>query len=115
MNKNISQQIIFDAANKIVGRLASSICQTLLGKNKVDYQKHILNRDTVKIININQLKFSGKKYSSKIYYHHSHYPGGLKEKLAKDMSKKDILLMAISRMLPNNRQKNLLLKKITIE
>ncbi len=106
-----------DAKNKAVGRLATQIALLLRGKHKSEYAPHIDMGDIVEVVNIGQLKFSGKKLEQKKYYRHSGYPGGLKETALKDLFKKnpaEVLRRAVRQMLPANRLRQKMLKRLII-
>ena len=68
-----------DAKNAVVGRLATIISKIIRGKNKTTYTPHMDDGDFVVVKNIEQLKFTGKKFQNKKYYKHTGYPGGIKE------------------------------------
>ncbi len=95
---------IIDAENAVVGRLAAYISKVLRGKNKATYNPHMDNGDFVVVTNIDKIKFTGKKYSNKIYYRHTGHPGGIKESTPLSLTEKnktqDILKLAVKRMLP---------------
>ena len=95
---------VINAENAVVGRLASYISRVLRGKNKPTYNPHMDNGDFVIVTNIEKIKFTGKKYTNKIYYRHTGHPGGIKEntplRLAEKNKTQDILKMAVKRMLP---------------
>ena len=109
------KKIFLDASGQIVGRLATKIAMILMGKNKPDYRPHIDTGDKVEISNVKEIRFTGKKGISKEYRHHSMHPGGLKIKIAQTLSKEDpeeILLHAVSRMLPKNKMRSQRLLRI---
>jgi large subunit ribosomal protein L13 len=114
-NSVITTTTIIDAKNQSVGRLASAVAKTLLGKTKVTYQPNFICGDKVKVINVNNIKFTGRKLETKIYRHHSQYLGGLKTKFAKEMTKKQVLEQTVYCMLPNNRLRKQIFKRLTIE
>ncbi|MDC0525335.1 50S ribosomal protein L13 [Pelagibacteraceae bacterium] len=95
---------IINAQNVAVGRLAAYISKVLRGKNKPTYNPHLDNGDFVVVTNIDKIKFTGKKFSNKIYYRHTGHPGGIKESTPLSLVKKnktqDILKLAVKRMLP---------------
>ena len=68
-----------DAKNAVVGRLAAIISKIIRGKNKNTYTPHMDHGDFVVVKNIEQIKFTGKKFQNKKYYWHTGYPGGIKE------------------------------------
>ena len=95
---------IINAQNAAVGRLAAYISKVLRGKNKATFNPHIDNGDFVVVTNIDKIKFSGKKFTDKIYYRHTGHPGGIKEATPSSLKNKnktsDILKLAVKRMLP---------------
>ena len=95
---------IINAQNAVVGRLAAYISKVLRGKNKATYNPHMDNGDFVVVTNIDKIKFSGKKFTDKIYYRHTGHPGGIKESTPSTLKEKnktgDILKLAVKRMLP---------------
>ena len=68
-----------DAKNAVVGRLATIISKIIRGKNKTTYTPHMDNGDFVVVKNIEQIKFTGKKFQNKKYFKHTGPPGGIKE------------------------------------
>ena len=95
-----------DASEKVLGRLASQIAATLIGKTKTDYTPHADNGDCVIVLNAGKVKLSGSKLLSKEYITYSGYPGGQKRISASDLvNKKPIALIeeAVKGMLPKNR------------
>ena len=68
-----------DAKNAVVGRLATIISKIIRGKNKNTFSPHMDDGDFVVVKNIEQIKFTGKKFQDKTYYRHTGYPGGIKE------------------------------------
>ena len=95
---------IINAENAVVGRLASYISRVLRGKNKSTYNPHIDNGDFVIVTNIEKIKFTGKKYTNKVYFKHTGHPGGIKETTPERLSNKnksdEVLKLAVKRMLP---------------
>jgi large subunit ribosomal protein L13 len=70
---------VIDAEGQILGRLASQIAQILRGKHKPMYTPHMLCGDFVIVINADKIAVTRNRLDQKIYYHHSGYPGGLKQ------------------------------------
>ena len=92
-----------DAKNALVGRLATIISKIIRGKNKTTYTPHMDHGDFVVVKNIEQIKFTGKKFQNKKYYKHTGYPGGIKETTPEKLFKKkpgEALKLAVKRMLP---------------
>jgi len=92
-----------DAKNAVVGRLATIISKIIRGKNKNTFTPHMDDGDFVVVKNIEQVKFTGKKFQDKKYYRHTGYPGGIKETTPEKLHKKkpgESLKLAVKRMLP---------------
>ena len=94
---------LIDGNNAVVGRLATIIAKIIRGKHKTTYTPHMDNGDFVVVKNIENIKFTGKKFKNKKYYKHTGYPGGIKETTPERLLKKkpeEILKLAVKRMLP---------------
>ncbi len=108
---------LVDAEGKILGRLASRIAQILSGKDKPVYTPHLDVGDFVVVINAEKVKVTGGKEEKKIYYRHTGYPGGLKERTYEELlSKKpqDIIRKAVRGMLPKNKLGRQMFKKLKV-
>ena len=75
--------IMIDATGLVVGRLASIVALRLRGKHKPTFTPHVDDGDNVIIVNAEKIVLTGKKREKKVYYHHTGYPGGIKERTAK--------------------------------
>jgi len=109
---------IIDATNQKLGRLASRIALILQGKLHADFEPHLIGKDRVIVKNASKIIVTGKKYTDKIYYHHSGYMGHLKSKTFKEFFHKSpevVLRLAVKRMLPQNFLRDKRLKKLAIE
>ena len=98
-----SNWFVIDAKDAIVGRLASVIAMIVRGKNKTTYTPHMDDGDFVVVKNIEQIKFTGKKFQNKKYYRHTGHPGGIKETTPEKLHEKkpgETLKLAVKRMLP---------------
>jgi large subunit ribosomal protein L13 len=92
-----------DAKNAVVGRLATVISKIIRGKNKATYTPHMDHGDFVVVKNVEQIKFTGKKFQNKKYYKHTGHPGGIKETTPEKLFEKkpdEVLKLAVKRMLP---------------
>ena len=92
-----------DAKNAVVGRLATVISKIIRGKNKTTFTPHMDDGDFVVVKNIEQIKFTGKKFQNKKYYRHTGHPGGIKETTPEGLFDKkpdQVLKLAVKRMLP---------------
>lgn len=108
---------LVNAADKVLGRLASRIARILIGKNKAQYTPHLDCGDFVVIINADKFRVTGKKLKDKIYYSHSFFPGGLKQINLENMLKKHpgrAIYHAVSGMLPKNRLRAKRLQRLKI-
>ena len=106
---------IVDATNIPLGRVASQVAAVLRGKNKTIYTPHVDTGDYVIVINTDKMILTGNKLNDKKYFHHSGYPGGLKEVTYKDLmaKKSDFALeRAIKGMLPKNSLGKKMFKKL---
>lgn len=107
-----------DATGKVLGRLAAEIIFLLRGKNKATFLPYKDEGDFVLVKNVRKLKFTGKKFEQKKYYHHTGYLGGLKETSLKKIFEKDpaeILRKAVFGMLPKNKLRARMIKRLKIE
>jgi large subunit ribosomal protein L13 len=75
--------VLIDATGLVVGRLATIVAMRLRGKHRPNYTPHVDCGDNVIIINAEKAVLTGKKLDKKVYYHHTGFPGGVKERTAK--------------------------------
>ncbi len=96
--------ILVDAEGVVLGRMASQIALILRGKHKPSFTPHMDCGDNVVVINAGKVKLTGKKLSDKIYYRHTGYPGGIKERRAGEIldgkHPERVVQKAIERMIP---------------
>lgn len=107
-----------DASGKILGRLATQIALLLRGKNKASFAPHLDEGDVVHVFNADKIKFSGKKLEQKEYIWHSTHPGGLKRRKMKDVfenNPKAVLQKAVFGMLPKNKLRDSMIKRLIIK
>lgn len=108
---------VVDADGMVLGRLASNVANILRGKHKPTYTPHVDTGDYVIIVNADKVVLTGKKLDQKIYYHHSGFPGGLKEtKYRKLMDEKPEFAVqhAVVGMLPKGPLGRAMAKKLHI-
>ena len=119
MKKIDRQEHKLDATDIPLGRLASRIAVLLRGKNKVNFTPYLDQGDKIIVESITKIKFTGNKLNNKIYYRHSQYPGGLKKEKLKDLIERkghaEILRKAVYGMLPSNKLRNDMLKRLIIK
>ena len=97
---------VIDAAGKPLGRVASLAATYLRGKHKPTYTPHIDCGDNIIIINAQKVNLTGNKLDNKMYYNHSQYLGGLRERTARTMREEypvEMVERAVKGMLPHNR------------
>jgi large subunit ribosomal protein L13 len=96
--------VIIDAEGLVVGRLASIIAMRLRGKHKATFTPHVDDGDNVIVINADKVVFTGKKYEDKVYYLHTGYAGGIKERTARQIIEgrfpERVVEKAVERMVP---------------
>ncbi len=108
---------VVNAADEVLGRLATQIATLLRGKHKPTYTPSMDGGDFVVVVNCEKIRILGKKADQKIYYRHSGYPGGIKATPYRMMLNKHpdrILRIAVKGMLPKNRIGRRLIGKLRI-
>ena len=108
---------VIDAKDIALGRVASKAAVVLRGKHKPTYTPHIDCGDYVIIINAKDVMLTGNKLDGKIYYDHSRYVGGLRERTGREMKEKypvEMLERAVKGMLPHNRLGRQMAKKLFV-
>lgn len=108
---------VIDADGVSLGRLAAKAATLLRGKHKPTYTPHIDGGDNVIIINAAKVNLTGNKLDDKIYYNHSGYTGGLRERTAREMKEKypiEMVERAIKGMLPKGRLGRAMYKKLFV-
>jgi len=107
---------LVDAADKVLGRLASDIAVLLMGKHRPTYTPHVDTGDFVVVINADKVLLTGKKWQQKQYTWYTGYPGLKKETAARRMRRQPELILreAVRRMLPKNKLAVKMLSKLKI-
>jgi large subunit ribosomal protein L13 len=108
---------LVDAEGKTLGRLATQIADRLRGKGKPQYTPHVDTGDLVVVVNAEKITVTGKKLDDKIYYRHTGYPGGLKERTLREQLERrptEVLRKAVKGMLPRNKLGRQQLTKLKI-
>ena len=108
---------VIDATDKPLGRVATLAATYLRGKNKPTFTPHIDCGDNIIIINAEKVLLTGNKEEKKIYFNHSMYQGGLRERTAKEMRKRypeEMVERAVKGMLPHNRLGRQMYKKLFV-
>jgi large subunit ribosomal protein L13 len=95
---------VVDAENVVLGRLAAKVASVLRGKHKPTFTPHVDCGDNVIVVNADKVKLTGKKRSKKIYYWHTGYPGGIKDRTADEILAgrfpERVITKAVERMIP---------------
>ena len=108
---------VIDASGKSLGRVATKAATILRGKHKVTYTPHVDCGDYVIIVNASNVNLTGNKLNDKMYYNHSGYTGGLRERSAKvmlDAYPEEMVQRAVVGMLPHNRLGRQMAKKLFV-
>jgi large subunit ribosomal protein L13 len=108
---------LVNANGKVLGRLATELVKILRGKNKPTYTPHQDTGDFVIVVNAGKVTLTGKKMKDKIYYHHTGYPGGIKEINAEKLLAKkptEMIRMAVKGMLPKTSLGRQMIRKLKI-
>jgi large subunit ribosomal protein L13 len=108
---------VVDAANQVVGRLASELATRLRGKHKPIFTPHNDTGDFIVVVNADKICFTGRKLENKLYTRYSGFIGGLKQTLAKTLlstKPREVLMHAVRGMLPKNSLGRRQLKKLKV-
>ena len=108
---------VIDADGQTLGRLATKVATVLRGKHKPTFTPHIDCGDYVIVINASKINLTGDKLDKKIYFNHSAYPGGVRERTAREMKQNysvEMIERAVKGMLPNGRLGRQTYKKLFV-
>jgi len=108
---------LIDAEGMVLGRLAVTVADRLLGKKKPTYTPNVDTGDFVVVINAGKVKLTGKKLDNKHYFRHSGYPGGIKSETARErltQFPEKVITAAVWGMLPKGRLGRAMLKKLKV-
>jgi len=111
------QWYVIDARGKILGRMATEIAKVRRGKHKPIFTPNQDAGDFVIVVNARELKLTGAKLDQKIYYRHSEYPGGIRQRTAAQMLEEkpeELVKLAVKGMLPKNRLSRKLVTKLKV-
>jgi len=107
-----------DATDKILGRIATEIAVILRGKNSAKFLPYVDSGNSVDVVNIDKVKISGNKASTKPYWRYTGYPGGIRKIIYEDLEKKkpgETLRRAVYGMLPVNKTRIKLMKRLVVK
>ncbi len=108
---------LIDADGRILGRLATEMSVLLRGKGKATFAHFLDSGDFVVVINAEKIQVTGRKLEQKKYYHHTGYPGGIKEKVLSelmDTNPEEVLRKAVWGMIPKNKLGRKVYKKLKV-
>ncbi len=108
---------LIDLSGQTLGRVCTQIATILMGKDKTTFSYHRDDGDYVVAINAENVKVTGKKLKEKIYYHHTHWSGGLKELTLAEMLKKDprkVISHGVYGMLPKNKLRDIRMTRLKV-
>lgn len=108
---------VIDVKGKILGRAATDIAKLLMGKSKPYFVRNLDCGDYVTVVNAKDVVLSGKKETAKKYYRYSGYPGGLRIETAQELRDRkptELVLHAVKGMLPQNKLRDKMLRRLTI-
>lgn len=111
-------QHTIDATNQKMGRLASKIAFILQGKLHADYEPRLVGNDKIVVKNVGKMVVTGRKETQKIYYRHTGYMGHLRKRTYRqffEKSPREVLRLAVKRMLPQNWLRDKRLNNLIIE
>lgn len=106
-----------DASDQVLGRLATRLATILMGKDRPNYTDFLDTGAFVIVVNADKVRLTGKKWSQKVYYSHSRYPGGLKEITAENLLRRypdRLVRLAVRGMLPKNKLGKRMIRKLKI-
>ena len=106
-----------DATGKVLGRLASQVAVRLMGKDRVDFTRHVDTGAYVIVTNAEKIRLTGNKLKGKLYTRYTGYPSGLRVRTAGEMiatHPEEMIMLAVKRMLPRTRLGRQMLKKLRV-
>ena len=108
---------VVDAEGKILGRMATEIAKVLRGKHKPVFTPNQDAGDFVIVVNARAVKLTGAKLEKKVYFRHTEFPGGIRERTAAQMLEskpEELVMLAVKGMLPKNRLSRKLVTKLKV-
>jgi len=117
-SKKVEKVRKVDASGQSLGRVATITARYLQGKNQAEYISRIDTGEKVLVQNISKVKFTGKKFEQKKYFHHSNYPGGLRTRSLEELwtrNPSDVFRKMVWHMLPKNRLRKARILRLKIE
>ena len=109
--------VLVDASSAPLGRVATTIAKYLIGKYKPSYTAHVDGGDYVVVVNAGKLAVTGNKLEDKMYYRHSGFPGGIKQRTLSEQLNIDptkVIQQAVEGMLPKNKLIETRMKRLKV-
>ena len=114
----VKKWIVIDADGLVVGRLAALVALRLKGKHKAIYTPHVDCGDNIIVVNAEKAVFTGRKYEDKVYNWHTGYPGGIKERMARQIIEgkfpERVVEKAVERMLRRGPLQRQLMRNLKV-
>ena len=107
-----------DAADKVLGRLASEIAVLLRGKDQPTFAPNVIPEIKIVVKNVGRIKVTGRKFEDKMYFRHSTYPGGARYTPLRKLFERDprlVLSHAVRGMLPKNKLRERMMKNLAMQ
>ncbi len=119
VNKETAQKewVEIDATGQHLGRLCSKVAKLLRGKYKPSYTPHVDCGDNVIIVNADKVELTGNKWTDRVYYRYSGYPGGQKKSTPAELIKKNpdkLFRKVVKGMLPKNKLASAILDNLYV-
>lgn len=108
---------LVDVADQTLGRISTTIAKDLMGKSKPNFVRNLDCGDYVVVVNAKAVKVTGNKEEQKVYARHSGYPGGFRSETLRELRARkpeDIIRHAVKGMLPDNKLRDRMLKRLFI-
>ena len=108
---------LIDADDQVLGRVATKVASILSGKHRPHYAPFLITGDHVVIINADKIRLTGQKLDQKMYRHHTRYPGGLREVVARkafEGNPEMVIREAVLGMLPKNKLRKRMVKRMKV-
>ncbi|MCL2596465.1 MAG: 50S ribosomal protein L13 [Paludibacter sp.] len=109
--------VVVDAADEVLGRMASKVAKLLRGKYKTNFTPHVDCGDNVILINADKVRLTGMKWTDRIYLRHTGYPGGQRQTTPKEIMEKSpekLIIKVVKGMLPKNKLGDKILKNLYV-
>jgi len=110
--------LLIDAEGVALGRLAVIIANRLRGKHKAIWTRHVDTGDNIVVVNAEKVRLTGNKFHDKIYYYHTGFPGGIKERTARQLLEGKepgrVIEKAVERMIPKGPLARQVMRKLHV-